>query len=48
MQSKKEKGDMEITNKTLETSVQCLVFCQESSKCFNSGCAWKLAKENPL
>jgi len=26
MQSKKEKDDMGITNQTLETSVQCLVF----------------------
>jgi len=46
MQSKKEKDDMEITNQTLETSVQCLVFCPESSKWFNSCCDWKLAKEN--
>jgi len=42
MQSKKEKDGMEITNRTLETSVQCLVFCQESSKWSVSCCDWKL------
>jgi len=44
----KEPGDKMIINHAPETSVQCLVICQESSRRFNSYYDWEVSKQNSL